>query len=279
MEENTTPIEVESSPARKPLPLWKWIFAILGGFLLFSLLYSLSGAAELVGGRLVTALLQIVALSAGLLLYKYLMKPSPDDLCGSGIPDIGKGFLVGLLFLIAVIGVMAMVGVYRITSVHFYWLDLLCKLVLFLWVAVYEEIIFRGVLFRMIDRRFGYVSALVVSALLFGFMHYFQGTLWSSIAIAIEAGLMLGAAYKLSGNLYFPIGIHWAWNFAEGCIFGTQVSGAVVATSVFTSEVSGPDIVSGGEFGPEASIIACVLGALLSAYFIYLYLRGRRVNG
>ena len=100
-------------------------------------------------------------------------------------------------------------------------------------------------------------------------------TVWSSISIAITAGLMLGMAYKASGNLWLPIGIHWAWNFTQGNIFGFIVSGYYSAASIFTAEVDGPDLFTGGAFGPEASIIAPIFGVTLSIFFAF-YWRLRR---
>lgn len=89
-----------------------------------------------------------------------------------------------------------------------------------------------------------------------------------SIAIAVEAGLLLGAAYKYSGTLWLPIGIHWGWNFFQGNIFGFAVSGGDAGSSLIQSSVQGPVILTGGAFGAEASVIAMVLGVLLSVWFI-----------
>ena len=141
---------------------------------------------------------------------------------------------------------------------------------MFLMVAVGEEIIFRGVLFRWIDEKWGFAVALIVSSLLFGLMHIFQpgATMWSSIAIAVEAGLLLGAAYKYSGTIWLPIGIHWGWTFFQGNIFGFAVSGGDAGSSLIQSSVQGPVILTGGAFGAEASVIAMVLGVLLSVWFI-----------
>lgn len=130
----------------------------------------------------------------------------------------------------------------------------------------------------MIDERFGTWWAIGVSALLFGFVHIFQpnASVWSSIAIAIEAGVLLGAAFKFSGSLWLPIGIHWAWNFTQGNVFGFSVSGTGKGESILNSMVNGPDLVTGGDFGPEASVVAVALGTLLSAIFIWQYQSKRR---
>jgi hypothetical protein len=119
------------------------------------------------------------------------------------------------------------------------------------------------------------VAALLASSLLFGLMHIAQpgATWWSSLAIAIEAGLLLGAAYKWSGTLWLPIGIHWSWNFFQGNVFGFAVSGSDAGASLLQSRVQGPDILTGGPFGAEASILTVILGAALSAWFIVQVVR------
>ena len=131
--------------------------------------------------------------------------------------------------------------------------------------------LFRGIIFRLIDQQLGTVVALVVSSLIFGFAHLAEpnATVWSSAAIAIEAGLLLGAAYKFSGTLWLPIGIHWAWNFTQGNIFGFQVSGSDAGVSLLQGAVTGPDFLTGGVFGAEASAITVVLGLGLSIWFLF----------
>jgi hypothetical protein len=112
--------------------------------------------------------------------------------------------------------------------------------------------------------------ALLISAAIFGWTHISNdnATWWSSLAIAIEAGLLLGAAYKWSGSLWLPIGIHWAWNYTQGNIFGLAVSGTMAGNTMLVTTVDGPDIITGGAFGPEASIISVILGTLITIIFI-----------
>ena len=148
----------------------------------------------------------------------------------------------------------------------------------FFLVAVFEEIIFRGVLFRMIDDRWNTAVALIISSLVFGAMHLFNpgATLWSAVAIAIEAGLVMGAAYKCSGTLWMPIGIHWAWNYVQGNVLGFAVSGNPVHDKVFTAIISGPDWMTGGIFGAEASVPAVGVGFLLAIILLASCKRARR---
>lgn len=123
--------------------------------------------------------------------------------------------------------------------------------------AVGEELIFRGSIFRIAEERLGTAAALVISAVLFGLMHGANAgaTPVSTAAIALEAGVLLGIAYTASRSLWLTIGLHFGWNFTEGGIFGTTVSGGQTHGLIDTA-LAGPPLVTGGAFGPEASIIA-----------------------
>ncbi|GAA3116011.1 CPBP family intramembrane glutamic endopeptidase [Nonomuraea salmonea] len=129
-------------------------------------------------------------------------------------------------------------------------------------VAVTEELLFRGVLFRIMEERTGTVIALVVSGLLFGAMHLINAnaTLWGAFAIALTAGVMLAAAYIATRSLWLPIGLHFAWNFTQAGIFGVTVSGsAVQSEGLLNVTLSGPSALTGGAFGPEASLFALLI--------------------
>ena len=132
--------------------------------------------------------------------------------------------------------------------------------------------LFRGVLFRIVEGRLGTWLSLVLSSALFGLSHLFNpgATLWSAFAIAIEAGGMLAAAYAATRNLWVPIGLHFGWNFAEGAIFGTQISGKDAPEGLLHGALSGPNLLSGGEFGPEASVYSLIAGVLVTIAFMWL---------
>jgi membrane protease YdiL (CAAX protease family) len=139
--------------------------------------------------------------------------------------------------------------------------------------AVGEEIIFRGVIFRLLEEAFGTVVALVVSAIVFGLLHMLNSgaTITGVVAVALEAGVLLGLAYVLARSLWLPIGIHLGWNFTEGGIFGSAVSGGASA-GVFPMALHGPTLVTGGTFGLEASIISvavCLTASAILGGFAY----------
>jgi membrane protease YdiL (CAAX protease family) len=123
--------------------------------------------------------------------------------------------------------------------------------------AVGEELVFRGAIFRIVDERIGTAAALLISSILFGLLHAANpgATAVSTVAIAVEAGALLGVAYSASGSLWLPMGLHFGWNFTEGGVFGTAVSGGQ-SHGLIESVLSGPTLVTGGTFGPEASVIA-----------------------
>ena len=261
----------------KTMPVWKWVLLLIAGFVLALFYYGLAQTAFESVQPAWLKILVAVGLSVGmLLLYAFFVrwfekKPAPDIPPRRIVPDTAQGLGYGAGFMLAVTLVMMLFGFYKVAEVHQdVALPLVTAFMRFLMVAVCEEVLFRGILFRWIDEKWGFPIALVVSAILFGLVHIAQpgATWWSSLAIAIEAGLLLGAAYKYAGNLWLPIGIHWAWNFVQGNIFGFEVSGGDAGDSLLKATVEGPDILTGGVFGAEASIITVVLGLALSVWFI-----------
>lgn len=145
--------------------------------------------------------------------------------------------------------------------------------------AIGEELVFRGAIFRIADERLGTAAALLVSSILFGLLHAANpgATLLSTAAIAIEAGALLGVAYAASRSLWLPIGLHFGWNFTEGGVFGTAVSGGQ-SHGLIESVLSGPTFVTGGAFGPEASVIAvavCVAATAIIGAWTVRYGRWR----
>jgi len=129
-----------------------------------------------------------------------------------------------------------------------------------------EELVFRGVAYRVIEESCGTLVALLASAAIFGLLHGANpgASAISTGAIALEAGVLLAASYLATRNLWFPIGLHLGWNFAEGGVFGVAVSGHP-ATGILNAPLSGPALLTGGAFGPEASpaaVAVCLCAAL-----------------
>jgi CAAX protease family protein len=184
------------------------------------------------------------------------------------------GIVVGLALFSTVFGLLYLIGVVRWQGVSSH-VDAGPVLAASIIAAVGEELAFRGVLFRIVSERFGTAAALAVSAALFGLLHGLNpgATIVSTAAIAIEAGLLLGAAYALTRNLWFPIGLHLGWNFTEGGIFGTSVSGSTDGHGIFSVSLAGPRLLTGGAFGPEASLVAIAVGLAAAVVLVVLAVR------
>jgi membrane protease YdiL (CAAX protease family) len=135
--------------------------------------------------------------------------------------------------------------------------------------AFFEELLIRGILFRFLEQFGGSWFALAASSALFGFGHIFNpnATVFSSLAIAVEAGVMLGGAYILTRNLWLAIGLHFGWNVTQGYIWDVPVSGNPV-DGLVDSHSAGPVLLSGGAFGLEASLIALALATPLGIWFV-----------
>jgi uncharacterized protein len=137
--------------------------------------------------------------------------------------------------------------------------------------AVMEEVIFRAYLFRLLSLAAGTWLAVLLTSALFGAAHAANpgATFFSSLAIALEAGVILAGAYALTGRLWMPIGLHFGWNFAEGTLFGMSVSGGSEAAALSHGTLSGSMVLTGGAFGPEASIVAVLICFAVGAILLW----------
>ena len=109
----------------------------------------------------------------------------------------------------------------------------------------------------------------MITSALFGLGHIFNpdASALSSFAIAVEAGILLGGAYMLTRRLWVPLGLHAAWNFTQGFIWDVPVSG-IDQQGLVEAKLSGPEWLSGGAFGLEASVIAMVLATAMGVWLV-----------
>jgi uncharacterized protein len=137
--------------------------------------------------------------------------------------------------------------------------------------AVGEELLFRGAIFRITEEWLGTTAALIISAVLFGAAHGLNAdaTPIGIIAIGLEAGVLLGVAYSASRSLWLPIGMHFGWNFTEGGLFGITGSGGQ-SHGLVSVTLDGPVQLTGGSFGPDASIVAVAV-CLIAATILGIY--------
>ncbi|GAA0373021.1 CPBP family intramembrane metalloprotease [Actinoallomurus spadix] len=259
----------EDKPQRGPRPAWVrlvvlLVLSVVADGVIGSIYAGVqsNAVALLIVGVLVGPLLAWLVLLGYATMVRVLERRDADEVGRPGAAaEVRRGTLLGIGLFSITIAVIAVFGGYGIHG----WGNLAAAIGAFgmtCAVAVAEEVMFRGVLFRIVEEKTGTWGAMAVSAILFGALHLINSgaTLYGAASIAIEGGLMLAAAYTVTRTLWLPIGLHLGWNFAEGGIFGTNVSGSSDHTlGLFKGTASGSSVLSGGSFGPEASIIALLV--------------------
>jgi membrane protease YdiL (CAAX protease family) len=221
-------------------------------------------------------IMQVVpALAAYLFLVYVVERRRPEELAlRKVVPHGALGFAGGFLLISTVVGALWLAGSYEVTGTgdDAHWIRQL--MISGLGAAIAEEVMVRGVLFRISEEGLGTWGALVVSALLFGFGHIANpgATVWASVAIAIEAGLLLGMLFHVSRSLPLCIGLHMGWNFTQGTVWGIPVSGTK-DPGWLVSARTGPDWLSGGPFGAEASVVAVVICSAVTVALLVMAIR------
>ncbi len=183
------------------------------------------------------------------------------------LPEWGTGFLYGALMLSGTVGILAVVGAYKVESVAS-WTLLVKPFFVHLGVGFFEELLTRAIIFRIIERSLGTTIALLLSALLFGAMHMANPhvTPFAVLNVAL-AGVMLAGAYLANRRLWVAFGLHTAWNFFQGAVFNIAVSGTPVK-GMLVGHMTGPEWLTGGEFGIEASGLTLVVLVIASVLFL-----------
>ena len=223
--------------------------------------------------------LSIVCLATYLVAVRWIERRAPAELSLSPAPpEFGTGLLVGAAQFSLVMLILWAAGAYRpqgwngfagIGSAFVFWLA----------VGVREELFYRGLIFRLLSQVIGTWGALIVSAAIFGGMHITNAgwTVAGLISVAL-AGVMFAAAYVATGRLWLPIGIHTTWNFTQSAVFGLNVSGNDTGSGLIAGTLTGPDYLTGGPFGPEATFATVIVVLATTAYFIWRIVTLRRAE-
>jgi uncharacterized protein len=186
------------------------------------------------------------------------------------VAEVRNGFLVPLLFFAgAIFAPLSLHGNLVVEGMNG-WPVVPQIFGLAIMAAVCEEIFFRGLLFRLTESSLGSALAVLLSSLLFGATHYFnpRATLTGAVGIGLEAGLALSALYMLTRRLWICMSMHFTWNLING-LLGLPISGTPV-TGLFRSSLRGNELLTGGEFGVEASAITTSLGIVAGVYLLVM---------
>ncbi len=156
--------------------------------------------------------------------------------------------------------------------------DLPLAAITLLFAAATEELIFRSYALNILEKHWGTIAAVIISSLGFGFAHMLNAAGGAGVMekvlfctfLSLEAGVSLAACYVFTRRLWMPIAAHWVWNFFEGPIFGTHVSGADFGQSLIDAKIAGPELLTGGKFGPEGSVVCLIVGTIGGIFMLYL---------
>jgi membrane protease YdiL (CAAX protease family) len=200
--------------------------------------------------------------------------------------DMAFGFAIGLALVALMVAAEFLLGVYRPLGLNLH-CNLISPLIVFLFVGVAEEVIFRVAIFQLLERRVGTWPAFAVSCIIFGLAHMLNNVGGESLpmkligcaCLMLEAGIVLNAAFLVRRTLWLGVGMHWAWNFFEGPFFGMPVSGNVIGSTLINVRMQGPELLTGGKFGPEGSLTGVLLGTIFGVVMLrYAVLHGKAIQ-
>lgn len=188
--------------------------------------------------------------------------------------EFGTGLLIGIGLYTACVLILMVLGIYRIDGLN-PWHYMLPAVPMAVSSGIFEELVFRGALFRIVEEALGSWISLLVSSFVFGFMHLLnpEGTVMGAVFISIEAGLLLAAAYMVTRRLWLSIGFHMGWNYTQSGIFSGIVSGGDSDPGLFRNTIDGPVVLTGGSFGLESSLIAFLLCTTTGVVLLILAVR------
>ncbi|OXA80167.1 hypothetical protein SAMN05444397_1056 [Flavobacterium aquidurense] len=213
-----------------------------------------------------------------IIFFKKYDKRTVTELAAKGLAkNLFIGLAIGFTLQCLTILVIYLNGSYtvlKINPISF----ILIPLAIMFTVAIIEEILIRGIIFRIMEEKLGSYISLTISSILFGVLHLANphGTLISALCIT-TAGFLFGTVFMYSRNLWMPIALHFAWNFTQSGIFGAITSGNEKTNSLIEAQIQGPEFITGGAFGPEGSIQAIVFCALATIILFGLCSKNNKI--
>ena len=187
--------------------------------------------------------------------------------------DLLSGISLAIVLYAVGFGVSLLAGAVEIAGVVFNPSSLLISFVFFLLVAITEEFALRGfVLERMLQGGVNKFWALFLSATLFSLVHIANPNFdFLSFINILLAGILLGSSYIYTRNLCFPIALHWFWNWIQGPVLGYEVSGNKFCDGLLTLHLPETNLINGGAFGFEGSILCTVLMVAGTAVILKMF--------
>lgn len=174
------------------------------------------------------------------------------------LKEINYGILFGLFIMAFAFVFLSTIGEIVFLSYSLDFNQILLSIALFIGVSFFEEIIFRGYMLKNLLESFNPFVALLISSLFFSLIHASNPNVTSlGLCNIFLAGIFLGVSYVFTKNLWFPIALHFSWNFFQA-MFGFKVSG-LDSYSIIEFMIPYNNMINGGEFGFESSILSIIV--------------------
>ncbi|MDR1340045.1 MAG: CPBP family intramembrane metalloprotease [Prevotellaceae bacterium] len=273
---------------KKPLLKgWMRALLIIVPLIVFSAAFQLAGYLMLgldpaSGAKLTVTertVIQIIS-ATGILLLVFIFTRCLDrtnlkslglQLKGYGV-DILTGIYTGALMITLGFAILLVLDEMHADGFDYDWYKISTGIVMFSVVAFSEELIMRGYILNNLMQSMNKYLALAISSMIFSVLHIFNPNFdIMSFTSIMLAGLLLGISYIYTKNLWYPIALHFSWNFFQGTVFGFKVSGQETYSIIIQHPIEN-NILNGGEFGFEGSIISqiFIVIAILMIWFFEL---------
>lgn len=281
-----------SSPLFLP-PLVRFLIAAVWAAAVFwgsGFVYAIFPERNLIPG-LLFRLIACIVTGAGFALFLRALDGNPLPLpVALGLPldrtatrQFGTGLGLGALLMTADVAIIVCFG-----SLHFHLhpsrymlVRAAAVAVLLFCAALLEELTFRGYPFQKLTECLGAFWAVIVLSALFGALHLSnpdaQGLLSWGFFNTLAVGILCALARIRSGSLWFPFGLHFGWNLFQGAVFGLPVSGLREFSSLVTAVTQGPTALTGGDYGPEASV-TCAMVLFLALPLLWFLTASPRIQ-
>lgn len=225
---------------------------------------------------LMLQIVSVIAVFISALLFTKLIDKKNISSLGFSFKGKAMDFIMGFIVAALIMGVGFIIlylnGSIQLDDVQFHFQYIILSFLIYICVAVAEETLCRGYILGNLMNVTNKFVSLILSSLLFALLHILNPNLALLPMINLFlAGLLLGASYMYTRNLWFPISLHLFWNFIQGPVLGYNVSGTSTGSSVFMLNYPVKDSLNGGDFGFEGSILCSILSIIATISIIAYY--------
>lgn len=246
--------------------------------IIFSLGFDLSSMSSgIIDLKVMIILEYIMLIVMTLMLFLFMKYIDKQPFFHIGLQTNGRlkefnyGIAVGFLIMASAYLFLYFTGEITFEGYNFNYEKILLSIVLFAGISLFEEIIFRGYLLKNLLESFNPLVALFISSILFSLIHGSNPNVTTIGLINIFlAGFFLGVSYVFTKNLWFPVALHFSWNFFQS-MFGFRVSG-LDSYSIIEFSIIENNLLNGGEFGFESSILSIGI-LIIGTYLIFKYFK------